>query len=644
MQTKQQILNSLNAEQKKPVVDYFGPSIVVAAPGSGKTHMIVHRTAYMIAEGIDPYSILMFTFTRKGAKEIKERVESYIGPRGADVTVGTYHSFCMRLLRKYGYYLGWEPSFSVYDEDDKTSLLKDIIDNDDIAVGVVSKQISDWKDHMISPSLAEKKAENDFKNKIAAYYNTYQKRLKAQCAFDFDDLIYFAIRLFEMHPEVQAEVNAQYRYIVADEFQDSAERDIELILHLCGKDMNVCLVMDDEQSIYGWRGANIDSIFTLISEIKFKHFTLSRNYRSTKTIVSAARDVICKNSHQLPKKVYTENSTGEKIALFELPDTVSEALHVVRLILSLTKQKKSDGSYIKYGDIAVLYRMSYQSRILEEVLLKNSINYTIVGGLPFYGRKEIKDVMAYLRLLYNPSDWQALERAINTPRRGIGAKTLELLFDCFNVEDNGKMRTIHFLFSIFQQVQAKGCKGSTKKGLQQFAATLQRLYQFVVLDQAAPDDAIREVIRITKYQDYVASENDGDERIANLAELLEIATNYENTLDLVQSLSMYDIDKDQDQQSEKDDKIRLLTMHGSKGLEFPVVIIIGVINGTIPHHRADTPAKIAEERRLFYVAMTRAKELLFFTRALQTTTNGASFCSTVSRFIDDIDPYYIVKI
>lgn len=640
---KQLILETLNEDQRKPVVDYYGASLICAAPGSGKTHCIVSRAAYMIEEGISPYNILMFTFTRKGATEIKERVESKIGHKAAGITVDTYHSFCSRQLRKYCEYLGWKKNFSIYDEDDKIKLLKSIATNDAVKPQVIASYISNWKDFMLSPTQAMAAAKTDYEVYCAGCYEQYQQKMKEQNAFDFDDLIYYTIRLFERFPEVQEEVNDRYQFIISDEFQDSSERDIELIIHLGGSLMNICLIMDDEQSIYGFRGANIESVFKLINTMELKQFTLGQNYRSTKTIVEASRSVIVNNSMQLEKSVFTNNKQGEKIIYYELPDTTSEALQAVKIIMALIRKKPKPGEkQIKAGDIAILYRMSYLSRAVEEQLLRNGIKYTVVGGCPFYARKEVKDIMSYLRFIYNPKDLQAFKRIINTPKRGIGEKGLEQLFDCQNDPSYANIDEDDLLMQACKDVKLKG---AAKKGIDKFVATIEHLKEFIITNEATPSRAIKEIVNVLRYNDYLVEteKKDAEEKIANVAELAEIASQYETLEDFVCNMALNNVQTDDEDGEAEEPGVQMLTMHSSKGLEFPVVIILGSNEGIIPHHRADTVSSVDEERRLWYVAMTRAKEYLFLLRSKMMPMNGIPNYCKESRFVQEIASEYIVK-
>ena len=395
---KDKILNELNEQQRLPVMDYEGASIVIAAAGSGKTKTLVARTAYMIEDGVNPKNILLFTFTRKGADEIKERIVKCIGEKGKRVTVGTYHSFCVRLLRHYVEALGiWDRNFSIYDAEDSEKMFKDILKNmGETAKGLtssaVASQISRWKDLMMSVTNAETEAANEKdsnKGIIAQVYRTYTEKMHAQNSMDFDDLIYVTIRLFEKFPDIKEEVNKQYRYITADEGQDSAPRDLELIYHLGGQDMNVCICADDFQAIYSFRGTNIDSFFEFIEQYKLKKFFLSRNYRSTQTIVDAAQSVIEHNQNQFEKEVYSKGAKGNPVVIYNVPDEKMEALRATQIVKALNNK----GYDLK--DIAVLYRASYMSRKIEDAFVANGIRYRMLSGTPFYARKEIKDLIAY---------------------------------------------------------------------------------------------------------------------------------------------------------------------------------------------------------------------------------------------------------
>jgi DNA helicase II / ATP-dependent DNA helicase PcrA len=627
--TKSKILEELNEDQQQPVINYQGPSFIVAGPGSGKTHTIVSRAAYMIEEGVKPENMLLFTFTRKAAGELKERIAKKIGKKADGLTVGTYHSICSRLLRKYATYLDYENNFSIYDTEDTGKLLKNIITDNSMKVGVVQSYISDWKNKMITPSEAMAIAENSFERLAAGYYQEYQRKLKEQNAFDFDDLIYQTIKLLKNFSAPLEEVTERYHYIMADEFQDSSDRDVELIKLLGGERENVCMILDDEQSIYGFRGASVEAVLRMSEYFDLQEFILRQNYRSTKTIVGAARSLIEHNTEQIEKTIFTNNEEGEQVVYFDTGNPQEEAIKVVKVIMGLIRFEN-----FKKKDIAILYRMSYLSRAVEEALLKNGISYTVVGGVPFYARKEVKDIMSYIRFVYNPQDVQAFERIINTPKRGIGKKGLENIRSLAESLQGDKI-------DLITACKEAELSGKAKQGLQEFNRTIQTL-QELVEEGESPETLIKSIVKLTRYNNYLLdTEKDAEERIANVVELQAIANQYDNLEDFIYNMALNsDINEDEDQ---ADDRVQLLTMHSSKGLEFKAVIIIGANEGIIPHWKADTLRGIEEERRLFYVAMTRAEKMLFIMRPRVMHVNGSPMSAKESKFIGEIDERYLLK-
>ena len=632
--TKKKILEELNEQQRLPVIDYEGPSIVIAGAGSGKTKTLVARTAYMIESGINPKSILLFTFTKKGADEIKERVIKYIGDKGKGVTVGTYHSFCARLLRRYVEALDiWKRNFSIYDAEDSEKILKEIIKNmGDVAkfinAATASKQISHWKDMMMSVTDAEADSQDD-SNKviIAQIYKIYSQELRAQNAMDFDDLIYVTIRLFERFPEIKAEVNRRYTYITADESQDSSPRDLELIYHLAGEKMNICLCGDDFQAIYSFRGSNIWSFFTFVEEFNLKKFFLGQNYRSTQTIVDAAQSVIEHNTDQFEKEVFSKNDKGSPAVIYTMPDEHSEAMRVAQIVKAL--QRKS----FNLNDIAILYRTSFLSRKIEDVFISNGIKYRMLSGVPFYARKEIKDLMAYFRFLLNPSDHIALERILTRPKKGIGDSSVSKIFSCLYT-DNCDILDIDQFVGINVPL-----KGRAKKGFELLTAIIQTLNEE---KNSTPVELLQRLINLTGYFQFLKKEDEEsyEDRKKNVEELCEIARGYESLEDFVGNMIINETDENKN----KDDEIaavNMMTIHGSKGLEFKAVIVVGCNQGTLPHYLSISDGNISEERRLFYVAMTRAKEFLFLTRAKQAIRGGTPKFQASSIFLDEIDPKYV---
>ena len=633
---KEEILNELNEQQRLPVVDYKGASIVIAGAGSGKTRVIVARTAYMIEDGVDPKSILLFTFTRKAANEIKDRVIHQIGEKGKKVTVGTYHSFCVRLLRKYVEALGiWDRNFSIYDTEDSEKILKDILKKmGDTVKGMtstyVAAQISRWKEKMMSVSEAGVESENDSsKGIVAQIYKTYSENLRAQNSMDFDDLIYVTIRLFEKFPEIKEQVNKKYRYIVADESQDSGTRDLEMIFHLGGTEMNVCLVGDDYQSIYSFRGSNIESFFEFVNQHKLKKFFLSQNYRSTKTIVNAAQSVIEHNISQFEKDISSENEKGNPVVVYEVPDEKTEALRATQIVKALNNKGYN------LNDIAILYRASYMSRKIEDAFVANGIRYRMLSGTPFYARKEIKDLIAYFRFLLNPKDQMALERALKCPAKGIGDASILQISSClydseYDILETGQLK------SILSNIKLRG---KAQKGLELFTSIIETLEE--EKNKLTPVKLLQRLVILAGYFDFLKEDDKEsfEDRKNNVEELYNIAAEYSSLEDFVDNITSNDSDENEDTEA-----VNMLTIHGSKGLEFRVVILVGCNQGSIPHFRSIEEGNIEEERRLFYVAMTRAKELLFMTRPKRTIHNGAPFFQMPSIFLKEIDKQYVRKI
>ena len=626
---KKEILANLNQDQKNAVINYYGPCFISACPGAGKTATIIARTAYMIEEGIKPDNILLFTFTKKAANEIKTRIKSKIKSKADGLTISTYHGFCSKLLRKYSEYIeGYEKNFSIYDSDEKISVIRKIVNNPDIAANVVSDYISNWKNHMVTPYEANLYAKNTIQKTISEYYSKYQSELKKQKAFDFDDLIFVTIKLLTNNHDILKEIHNKYKYIITDETQDSSERDLELIKLLTSSEENICMILDDEQSIYGFRHANVRAVLNTREHFKnLKELSLGINYRSTKKIVNASRSLIKYNTGQIKKDVVSGNKEGENIVYYECYDSIDEANKVVKIIMATLRLNKQ-----QYKDIAILYRASYISKDVEQKLLANNIPYNVISGTPFYSAKEIKDIMSYLRFANNPYDFQAFERSINLPRRGIGDKSLEIIL---SYQKNNSD------FSLLDACKAVTLKGKAKEGLKDFISVIDSLIDNI--DNSKPlKDLIDFLVKKINYKSYLNLNLDNfEDRISNLLILSSIAEQYSSIDDFISSICLDSLVDTEDE--EHPNKVSLLTMHSSKGLEFKTVIIIGLNEGMIPHSKADTSESIQEERRLFYVAMTRAKEFLFLTRPKIINIYGVMTNVKESMFIKEIDPIYIYK-
>lgn len=646
------ILDGLNPEQLVVATTIDGKVAVNATAGSGKTHTVVARTANMIQQGIKADNILLFTFTRKAAEEMKNRVASKIGNASRGMVVSTYHSFCVRLLRKYINKFGFRRGFSIYDEEDKLSLMNNVLDKmketdkslENFKARDFAATISTWKESMISPLEAIRRAQNtdnNFDIVCANFYKEYFDKMKTCNALDFDDLIYMAIRLLETNPTVLAKVNAQYKYIIADEAQDSSERDIRLIQLLAGPDSskwNLCLVGDDSQSIYSFRGANVFRYIRFIRENEFTVLSLGQNYRSTKVVVEASDSLVRKNQTRIEKRVFTENEQGDNITMFTVNDDIVEAEKVSKIICACEKAGCSR------DDIAVLYRTSSQSRVLEEQFLKDNVPYKIISGLPFYSRKEVKDMMAYVRLVLNQYDQEAFRRVANVPKRNIGPASVDAILSY--VDENPEAD----VFDACEQVKLRN--RNAQIGINNFVSVIEELY--ITANEINQNldgkrtlaDLIRRIVVLTDYEKHleetIKSEEEVQQRMSNVYELINIARNYTDIEDFVESMMGYSEEDEEDKEGNA--TVKLLTMHASKGLEWPVVIIIGCNEGTSPHYLSLRDGNLEEERRLFYVAMTRAKKQLFLTRAkFAKGRSGFSHATNESRFIGEINERFINK-
>lgn len=584
----------------------------------------------MILDGVDPNKIILFTFTNKAAKEIRSRVVSKIGQEGSKITVGTYHSICVRFLRQYADYIGRSKNFTILDTDDSLSILRKLTKGSDVDHKDALAYISTKKSQMIGATAAISQAVSPLDRILSEIYRKFQLELSQQDAMDFDDLIYYTILLFERNQEVIQEVNSRFHYIVADEFHDSSPRDIRLIELLAGERKNVCLILDDEQSIYRFRGADINAVLS-VNQIfpKLKTFILRRNYRSTRLIVEASRSLIRHNKKQLPKTIFTENEEGTIPVFFQETSSEAEGSRVQKLVKLLTSKYE-----LKYSDIAVLYRMSYLSRSVEDSLLRAGIPYRIIGGTPFYARKEVKDILCFARLIYNPMDYEAFKRVINVPKRGIGEASVEKIFDYAR---NHYSQPI----SLIRAAKEVELSGTAKKGIVKFNRILDELVQYEEMDSA--DEFITRIIQETDYVQMIlddeAEASKAEDRLGNLQELANIASTFLTLEEFLQTMSL----DSQVNDNEEDEKLNLQTMHSSKGLEYKAVIIIGCCETISPHWKAMDDESLEEERRLFYVAMTRAEQYLFMTRSKYMVQRGQHVLMHESRFIKEIDKDLLVR-
>lgn len=622
------ILEGLNENQTKAAMHIDGPCFVTAGPGSGKTATVVRRTAYMISQGVRPENVCLFTFTNKAAKEIKERIVSYIGEDANRITMGTYHSVCCKLLRRYAKAIEFTSNFTILDSDESLKIIKKYAKEYDIEPKNAVGAISEFKKKLLTPSAAMLSTTDDLKKKCATIYQKYEDELKRQNSMDFDNLIINTIRLLEANPDIKEAINKQWKYIVADEYHDSSKCDLRLIELLGGTEENVCMILDPDQSIYAFRGADIDAV------MGFRHnfnnqvsiFNLAENYRCSKKIVNASKALIANNALLLKEKYVTpaRDYEGAPIIVKQCTYPQDEARAIVGLIKAMVSRGNS------YKDIAVLYRTQTISREVEQALISSNMPYKIIGGLPFMARKEIKDILAYARLIVNPYDVEAFKRAIAIPKRGIGDKSIEKIDEyAINYSDVEQM-------SILQAAKEVTLKGKAGKSLEEFINILDELESDKL--NLTTEDFIKAILNKIGYLDYIANDEEYDDRVMNLERLCEIATNYKDIEDLIANATL-----DQDVTTEEEeDCVQLLTMHASKGLEWPCVIIAGCIEGYTPHFRSQGSVKeLEEERRLFYVAVTRAKNNLFLTTTRKQLVNRAYVNCNESRFINEMKDYIV---
>ena len=622
------ILEGLNENQTKAAMHIDGPCFVTAGPGSGKTATVVRRTAYMISQGVRPENVCLFTFTNKAAKEMKERIVSYIGEDANRITMGTYHSVCCKLLRRYAKAIEFTSNFTILDSDESLKIIKKYAKEYDIEPKNAVGAISEFKKKLLTPSAAMLSTTDDLKKKCATIYQKYEDELKRQNSMDFDNLIINTIRLLEANPDIKEAINKQWKYIVADEYHDSSKCDLRLIELLGGTEENVCMILDPDQSIYAFRGADIDAV------MGFRHnfnnhvsiFNLAENYRCSKKIVNASKALIANNALLLKEKYVTpaRDYEGAPIIVKQCTYPQDEARAIVGLIKAMVSRGNS------YKDIAILYRTQTISREVEQALISSNMPYKIIGGLPFMARKEIKDILAYARLIVNPYDVEAFKRAIAIPKRGIGDKSIEKI-DEYAI-DNSDVEQM----SILQAAKEVTLKGKAGKSLEEFINILDELESDKL--NLTTEDFIKAILNKIGYLDYIANDEEYDDRVMNLERLCEIATNYKDIEDLIANATL-----DQDVTTEdEEDCIQLLTMHASKGLEWPCVIIAGCIEGYTPHFRSQGSTKeLEEERRLFYVAVTRAKNNLFLTTTRKQLVNRAYVNCTESRFINEMKNYIV---
>jgi len=640
------IFEGLNPQQQKAVAHQDGPLLIMAGAGSGKTKVLTCRIANLLAHGVRPWNILAITFTNKAAAEMRDRAERMIGEAARDVLLSTFHSFCARFLRREIEATGiYKRNFVIYDTTDSLTVIKNVLkklnlDEKKFTPRSMLGAISNAKNMLMGPREMKKKADNFHAEKAAEVYDLYQAELRNNNALDFDDLLGLTVQILRDNEEIREKYQDRYRYILVDEYQDTNGAQYQITKLLAAKHHNLCVVGDADQSIYGWRGADMSNILDF--EKDYPEATvvkLEQNYRSTKVILAAANAVIANNQDRKPKNLWTENAQGDKITLYEASTERDEAAYIAGCC-----QTQHEAEHRDYGDIAVLYRTNAQSRVIEETFMRMGVPYTMVGGLKFYDRKEIKDTLAYLRVLYNPLDSVSMLRIINTPKRGIGASTIG------KIQSYADANGLTF-FDVIANPEAMadaGIASRAKSKLEAFSAMIFELMGKV--DEMHLDELIEKVLDASGYMDELQSGEkkvENESRIENLKEFVGVAIDFEKEQDdasLESFLAQLSLVSDIDNADMEDDRVTLMTLHSAKGLEFPIVFMTGMEEGLFPHSRTlMEPKEIEEERRTCYVGITRAKEKLYLTRAQQRTIYGHTNMFPPSRFLAEIPEEYLER-
>ncbi len=638
------ILAELNPAQREAVELIDGPVLILAGPGSGKTRVIAHRVAYLIKTcRISPHRIIAVTFTNKAAREMEERLHRLIGSLVGDLTIGTFHAICARILRRDGKEIGVDPKFVIYDEEDQTSLIKQSIQD----IGLDPKQylpraiaaaITAAKSRMLTPQDYIKRTRSYFEEVVGRVYERYQQLLTENSALDFDDLLMKTVQLFRSSDKTLHKYQSRYLHILVDEFQDTNSVQYELIRQLGGERRNICVVGDPDQSIYSWRSADLRNILSFEKDFpEAKLVLLEQNYRSTKKILETASCVISANQQRKPKTLWTNNELGELINVVETYTEQDEAQFVVSEIEQLVGEKRA-----KLGDFAVMYRTNAQSRALEEAFLRYGTPYKLVAATRFYERREVKDIIAYLRVIQNPHDNVSLQRIINIPGRGVGQTSLNHLLSWAKSE-NASLYDALKLAAKKDGAEQLSLSPRVVRSLETFLGLLQEFaHRSQDLDLLKLFDL---VVKRTGYKEYLLGGESGEERWNNILELRNVAGDYRELKPgegLTSFLEGVTLVSDVDGLDETTEAVTLVTLHQAKGLEFPIVFIIGVEDGILPHFKSlDDPGQLEEERRLCYVGITRAKQRVYLVYAFRRNLMGSSMVSAPSRFLKDIPQHLI---
>lgn len=646
MSSKAELLNGMNPRQKEAVLHTDGPLLLMAGAGSGKTRVLTHRIAYLIEEKeVNPWNILAITFTNKAAKEMKERVNAILASGGEDVWVSTFHSMCVRILRRDVDFIGYNRNFTIIDSSEQLTLMKRIlkelnIDPKKYDPRSILGTISQAKNSLQTPQDFAKMQGSYYEEIVAKCYAAYQKELQYNQCMDFDDLIMNTIRLFEEHPDSLTYYQNKFHYIHVDEYQDTNHAQYTLVNLLAGRFRNLCVVGDADQSIYGWRGADMQNILDFEKDYPDAAvILLEQNYRSTKNILSAANQVIENNSNRKPKNLWTENKEGNKITYYRADNERDETRFIVDRM-----QEEIRSNHRNYGDFAILYRTNAQSRVMEETLLKANIPYKMVGGHKFYDRKEIKDILAYLNVLANPQDSISFERIVNSPKRGIGPGSIEKLRSFASLHEWP-------LLEAAQNVELANIGGKAGQQLGSFGEMVQEVTQMI--PYLTVTELTKEVLDRSGYLEDLKIQNtlEAQARIENLEEFLTVTQEFDKQFEqqngedadapeekLTVFLNDLALVSDIDNLEEDASQVTLMTLHAAKGLEFPVVFLIGLEEGVFPLSRAlMEESELEEERRLAYVGITRAEEALYLTNAFSRTLYGRTQYNRPSRFVEEID-------
>ncbi|HCK2894989.1 TPA: DNA helicase PcrA [Enterococcus faecium] len=646
MSSKAELLNGMNPRQKEAVLHTDGPLLLMAGAGSGKTRVLTHRIAYLIEEKeVNPWNILAITFTNKAAKEMKERVNAILASGGEDVWVSTFHSMCVRILRRDVDFIGYNRNFTIIDSSEQLTLMKRIlkelnIDPKKYDPRSILGTISQAKNSLQTPQDFAKMQGSYYEEIAAKCYAAYQKELQYNQCMDFDDLIMNTIRLFEEHPDSLTYYQNKFHYIHVDEYQDTNHAQYTLVNLLAGRFRNLCVVGDADQSIYGWRGADMQNILDFEKDYPDAAvILLEQNYRSTKNILSAANQVIENNSNRKPKNLWTENKEGNKITYYRADNERDETRFIVDRM-----QEEIRSNHRNYGDFAILYRTNAQSRVMEETLLKANIPYKMVGGHKFYDRKEIKDILAYLNVLVNPQDSISFERIVNSPKRGIGPGSIEKLRSFASLHEWP-------LLEAAQNVDLANIGGKAGQQLGAFGEMIQEVTQMI--PYLTVTELTKEVLDRSGYLEDLKIQNtlEAQARIENLEEFLTVTQEFDKQFEqqneedadapeekLTVFLNDLALVSDIDNLEEDASQVTLMTLHAAKGLEFPVVFLIGLEEGVFPLSRAlMEESELEEERRLAYVGITRAEEALYLTNAFSRTLYGRTQYNRPSRFVEEID-------